>query len=526
MSIWGILAKNDSVEFADWFRKQTLTRIFIAFAYIFVLSAVGVGVYYWADSFFKYILPFESFGQLTAVYVLRGGLLMLIWVGILSSIITTVTFLLTPDRHTDLLLTFPFPTLVISLRAAIKSALFNLFLFLISIFPLVLAYTHQIWGPFVMLLLIVLFTDGMGLSLGYLFTFFLHKKHGWVTALIFTLLLMFATWLVLRIIFPPDLKTLANLPVEDFAAFFNNLPLIKDCWISKQFLNVAIGKYDGLLAIALVTLLLSAVSVLLQKYFFVPCWQSQKSRIFNQGSRETPLGRIKHVNLVVKDLLSVARNPRAIAYTLFLLTMIISFFGLFSRGYIARSIPERFRVEALAFSFGWLVFFSGTYLIRLAYPLIVNEGQSKWWFFTLPISASKLLNSKILVSLLISMPLVLLSVAEWVFLPFSLRPAFFSILSLVAILSLSLNFPLIGSVSPDFSLAYQPDRSSTSLTGLICIILSVLIGVLGSWLSIEALNGQIAMGIALNAFMGLVFFISAFNWLNAIRSLNKFSLEN
>ncbi len=520
------LVKLDSFAFKGWFRKQTVSKIIVSLSYLVVLLGVALGVYAWSNAFFRYVAPYESFGQQTSLYILKGAFAILLWIGILSSLISTVTFLLTPSRHTDHLLTLPISSLILSLRASLNSVLINLFLLVISVFPLILAYTHNLFGSLAMLIIMTLFTQTIGQSLGYAISLIIHQKYGHFLAFIIGLLLLVFTWVILRFIFPPELKLLGDLSSTSFNDFFIGLPLIRNFWLGTAFLSLALGQFVNSLGLILGTIILIIVSINIQAKLFTRCWQSQKNHLSTYKKPAPGLGKLRNLNLVTKDLLSIFRNPGNIGYLLFLISMIIVFFGLFGQGYRARGVPERFRVDSLAFSFAWLIFFAGTYFIRLTYPLGINEGQSRWWFFTIPVRVGKILASKIYVSLIVSLPIVFLAIIEWQILPFTVFPWFFGLFSFLAISLLAVVFPLIGLLKPDYSLAYQPDRASTSMSGLISIVFVSIVGTLSAYLIVISLRQTLSQGLAINGFLvfGLVSVLIV--WSLAHRYLAGFNLED
>jgi len=498
MSILWELLRLDFLATKAWFGQQTVSKIIVACLYLLVLVGVGFGIYFWSGSFFRYLLVYESFGQQTATYILRSATVVFTWIGLLSTLISTLTFLLTADKNTDLLVTLPIPGYLISLRSTLRSLFINFVLFSVSIFPLILSFylTQSGFGfwkalgsSLSLLILILLISQFVGSALGYVLAFSLRKKYGRFIALLSGLTLVLATWLLLRQVFPPELRQLSDVPAEEYPAIFNRLPLMKSFWPAGWSLPLA----------ALFIFLLSSVSFLIQKNLFISCWQA--ARVHFSTLRPTKALSFRLVGLAAKDILSIVRSPKDLGYLLFLLSMIVAFFGLFSRGYLVNSIPERFRVDALAFSFAWLTFFSGTYLIRLVYPLMVNEGQSRWWFFTLPVFPYRLLLDKVAVSLLASFPLILITLLEWNLVPFALSVPFLLLLSLEAILLLATLFPLLGALYPEYTLAYDPDKSSTSFTGLVAIIIVCLIGALGSWLISQSLRFGLPPAIAVNGLL-------------------------
>ncbi len=525
MSAFSVLLKLDYLAFRDWFGKQTLSKIIVSLAYLLILVAVTGGVYFWSNAFFKYVISYESFGLLTSTYILRGAFALLLWIGILSSMISTLTFLLSSNRDTDLMVTYPISSLTLSLHAGFKSTLINLSLLTISVFPLILAFSHQLSGSIATLLIMVLFTQSLGQSLGYFLSLVIHGKYGRLIGLSIGALLLGFTIVILRTIFPPELKMLNDLPSESFTAFFNELPLIKNFWIGNSLLSLLSGQLFASAPLVIFTVGLIIFSIITQATLFIPCWQAQKDYSSSHVKPAPSLGKIKNLSLITKDLLSIVRNSKNLSYLLFLISMIIAFFGLFGQGYLARSVPDRFRFDSLVFSFVWLIFFTGTYLIRLTYPLGVNEGRSRWWFFTLPITTSRALASKVAVSITISTPLIFLAFIEWHTLPFAVSPGFFDIFSFLAIVLLAVTLPLFGFLNPDYNLAYQPERASTSLSGLVSIVFVSIVGALGAYLITASLKQLLGPGVAINGFFVFCLITSIGAWSLAHRYLSSFSFE-
>ncbi len=513
MSAFLAILNLDLYAGRDWFKRQTVSKLIVAGLYLTVLLGVAFGIYFWSNSFFKYLFTYESFGAETALYVLRAAVLTLTWIGILSSLISTLSFLLTSDKHTDLLLTMPISDFLISLRSTIRSLFVNLTLLLVSIFPLLLAYFHSVSSAVGILVLVLFFSQFAGSLLGYLLSLFLSIKHGWYFGAIFGGLIILFTWYIFRQVFPPELKLLSDIPADKYSSLFNSLPLMAGIWSSNQF---------GVLLVVF-TVFLVLFSLTLQKILFIPSWQSAKIHL--SSIKKTPAINYKSVSLITKDYLSIMRSPKDILYLLFLLSMMVAFFSLFSRGYLVNNIPDKFRVDALSFSFGWLVFFSGTYLIRLIYPLMINEGQSRWWYFTLPSFPRDLLSSKISVSLIFSLPLLFIALLEWNLLPFAFSRPFLISFSIFSLAFLAVYFPLIGAISPEFRLAYQPENASTSFTGLIAIVTVFMVGLLGSSLISQSLKNIMAPDIALNLFFTFCLVLVLCTGALAVRQIKNLTLD-
>lgn len=213
-------------------------------------------------------------------------------------------------------------------------------------------------------------------------------------------------------------------------------------------------------------------------------------------------------------------------YLFFLLLMTISFFGLFGRGYVSNQISSRFSIDATIFAFVWFVFFSATYLIRFVYPFMMNEGRSRWWYFTIPLSAEKLLLSKIFASLAIATPLFLIAASQWWILPFSTNPEFLTVLSVLTLLFLTFQFCLIGSLKPDFNLAYLPDKASTTLTGIFSLIVTMAYAVFGGWSMKYMFMGEISQTIIISAALVSGTIITITLWILVTKTVARYTLDS
>lgn len=530
----GELIKLDLRQLRLWFSKNTASKIFVISIYLLILIGVGSVIFLWSNIFFKYLIGFQQFGADTADYILKGAFVIFFWIGILSSLIGTSTYLLTSNRFTDLLITMPIADSVFTLYQTLKSLITNSLLFLISIFPLVLGFIYSQNSPnslmglvalFIALITLVVLTQSIGSTLAYLLTFISKKKYGLVYIFISVLSIVAITWLLIRLIFPPELKLLDSIPAESFRAFFNLLPLNANCWLCTNFITMSTNMTLSSIPLIVMAALFFGLSLIIQKKLFIPCWQSVRILPGKPMKASTTPKSLSGISLETKDILSITRSVKNWGYAIFLLLMVVTFFGLISRGYVVGRIPERFRINAIAFSFAWLIFFSGTYLLRFVYPLMVNEGRSRWWFFTGPTSAPKKVLPKLATSLLLSLPLYLVALVQWYLVPFTTTPLFMGVLSVLAITFLAVAMPLMGIISPDYSLAFEPDKASTSFTGIVSLILIVTLGVLGGYLIQLSLADGLSQSVAINVFFAISIAISLILYWVSIKSTEKYRLD-
>ncbi len=178
----------------------------------------------------------------------------------------------------------------------------------------------------------------------------------------------------------------------------------------------------------------------------------------------------------------------------------------------------RGETELVLFSFAWLAFFTLAFLLRLSFPLIAREGICPWYLFSLPLKKTKILDAKILFGTIISLPYLLLGLFIWKLMPFRVGDMWilgatttYTLLTLVLIIGFS------GAIMPNFSDGGSPEKVSTSLTGLLALVLSGVIVaaqtiILRAYLINQMERTTLLLGILPNILIvGILFLAAGFN---------------
>ena len=527
------LIKIDISSSKRWFEKETIWKTLIALTFTGVIVGVGLLIYYFSTFYFKYLLEFELYGELTAGYILRAVILILAWIGILSSFISTLSFLLSPNKSTDFLVTLPYDPLNIIGWQTIKTFLLNFSLFLITILPITLAYysgknigvVNIALRSVSVLLILSLLVESLGSSFAYLIANRLKRKDGIIYIILASLVAVLGTAFVFNMIFPQSLSLLEDVQIENFTGVFYSLPLIKYCFIANSLAGMLeVGVRQSFLLMSLITSALLVISLLIQKTLFLSNWQQVRLDLHLPRALTAP-NNIQNLGLVKKDLLSIARVPKEFSYGIFLFLMLLAFLGLFARGIEVNRIPTRFVSSAVVFSWFWLIFYSGTYIIRLVFPLMAREGRTRWWLFTLPQKPIHLVTSKAVTGLLISSPLILVAILEWIISPTGSRSPHLLVSGIFVIIWLSIALSLIGMIRPDYSTGDDPEKVSTGLAGLSALTVVVIAGISLSFLINLSTLGTITVPDSLSLLFlgGVVTIIPIF--LIALRSTEKHTVE-
>ncbi len=501
----------DWLSLKNWFSKETISKLLIVLIFLFIVGGVASLLWVFSSTFFTYLSTLEPYGQYTSLYIIKATTLTILWIGIISVLISTITFLLTTDRRIDYVITLPTDFRVVLLWNGLKSLIINILLFCIFVLPMALAYLRKIGfvetipgiGRILLLLFFIsIISNTIGSSLGFIIANRFKKKDGFVFTLIAILLIVTLTVLLFKAIFPVQLTVLSGAPITDFVSLYNSLPLNQYCYLNTLLSQILISGWGiHILYLSVFSLVILFIDIVIQKTLFIETWQQTRINLKHHlyVFKLTPSSR-KTLDLSQKDYISILRSPKDLGYQIFLLVLLIAFIGLFSRGIEVNRIPGNFTPSLIVFSWIWLSFYAITYLMRMCYPLMSKEGKTRWWLFTLPIKTSSILNSKITTGLILSLPLYLIAIAEWWFVPFVRSPLFLSVISIFSLLSFVVIITNLGIIKPEYSLADDPEKASTGLSGIFALTLSLLV----------------------SGFSGLLIFMNATNRLSQLSSINIF----
>lgn len=533
MHIISALFWADSLNVHRWFATKTVSRLIVSVLFLIVFSGVAAGLFGASRLFFINLASFETYGQLTANYVIHAALIIILWLAISSSVVTSGNVILSLNSSLSLLLTLPIHQRIITAWVFLKTILANLTLMLFVFLPIVLAYAQAfqlftigfLFSAAIVISCVVILSASIGMPIALLLIHWLRGKEylGGLAGLIIFFLGMVS---LLKLIFPPGMSTLHRVTGAAFVQQFASLPLnhefLPTYWLARTLAT-------GFQAPTIITIIgigiITWLSVRLQSRRFVATLLAEQSRpdtALPAQIWKTILLRTKHP-LMLKDLLSLLRSPSEIGYGVFLITIASFFFLFLSLAIKGAYLRPEWQIQLVRFSFGWLLFFSTALALRFVFPLMAREGKSAWYLFSLPISRVAILLAKFKLTLLISMPMYLLAVAVWWWLPFAVtyRPII-TALSLITAFSLVSWQLLLGAIQPNFKQGGDVDKLSTSSMGLTTVLLSALGTAAASYLITPIMTNQLQPVLTLLALAqaGLAIIITL--WLIARSSMRRY----
>lgn len=484
------LILTDLVATRRFLATQTLSKLLVILSFFLVFSGVSATIFWFSRSFFQSFAESSgNFGFLTASYMMNAAIVMTLWLAIGSTIASTLSFLFTPNKQVDFLMTLPIKTGNITLWFFIKSVILNLILLLIPFVPIALAFQVVFHGLITLsfltrvafvLALMVIVANSVGQLIGYYIAKSLKGKGSLMV--ISCIIFFFSTAaIILHLIFPSSLLTFYEQTSSDFLSVYNKLPLVNPflptTWLSQ---TIASGININSLYAFILALLLAFWANNISTLRFVFLFQTlktqphlaKKNKIKNKSffiftKTERPI--------LYKDWLSIVRLPSETGYGLFLLSLAFFFFLIISFSTNLDYSDLKLEVNLILFSMVWLFFFATSYLLRLVFPLIAREIEGAWYIFTLPISPSKILRSKTALSLVLSTPLIFLGIIIWFLMPFQRSRILLIALSIWGIFLLTISQALLGAIFPNFELGRDPEKVSTGTMGIFTLIVSIFI---------------------------------------------------
>ncbi len=527
MNIVTSLFAEDIHQAREWFRTNTFSRgaVFASFLWLFAL--VGLGGYLLSRAFFTNLANYSTYGFLSAIYLLQAAIMVLGFLFSLTAAMTTVTSLLKPTKTICYLVTMPIHPADIAIWLFLKTCLINAFFLLVVLIPVGLAFGQQFFGPslgFFLLrftagaLLLVLITSAIGGIAGYLLALPL-RRFATYGGLIGAACGIAVTVGMLRLIFPRDIVTLYNAAPDQFLAIYNHLPLTNQLfptyWLTDA---ITTAKSQYLYPLLLFTIGIVGFSFLLEARRFLPVLQGVNGASTARKFKPAQAGRLTRSNypLLQKDFLSLVRSPSEVSYGLFLLFMGVFFFFLLGVAQSVRPPGSRFAEVFVLFVFLWLLFFVTAYLLRLVFPLMAREGTGVWYLFTLPLKRERVLTEKLLLGTLLSLPYGAMAVILWLVFPVAGNYVLPVIcLSLLSIVVLAAVQAVMGSICPNFKEGNSPERVSTSIMGIVTLLVSLLLAAIFALLAYLLVTGALAapfvllIGLEVGLFFVVLFWVLA-----------------
>lgn len=496
-----LLLQNDTIVLKRWFQKEKASKfiVMISFFIIFILAAIAT--YGFSYIFFHSLAGYSEYGSSVAYYLLEAATILLFWFALCSNIASNITFLSYSDKIRDFLLTQPISPRILSGYFFLKSVFTNMAIFVAFLAPVMLAYAFAfgIFGigfiiKFVMVSVILVLLSG---CIGSLLSFKLVKyvRFGKVsTGIIAFVFFITVSYFMVQLIFPPALQQIYDAPSEQFYQLYYSLPLIKYpgivTWIVDMLVSgISITSY----ILIFITGALAFFTLVYEERLFIPVLQGitgADNRNFNITHQHEKEMQSTRYPLLLKDWYSIVRNPSELGYGMFLLSLLMFFFLFLLKASGARGMNTGFRHNLTLFCFGWLMFFTISYLLRLVFPLMAREGKAAWYILTVPISKMKIIQSKIILAILLSAPLSFFAIVLWAVLPFTKE--FYPemvVISLTGITVLAVSQSLLGAVRPDYSEGANAEKVSTSLMGIVTLVYSGILTVIFTVLLSKIISG-------------------------------------
>lgn len=532
MDTLGILLWSDWIGVTRWFTTKSAGKFVVVLLFILLFGAISYATWRMSDIFFRSLAIYEQFGAITAAYILHAAVLVVLWLAIGSSVASSVGFLVSPTPTFSYLMTLPVQAKHISRWLYVKSVIANFLLMMFAFVPIAAAYGNAfgaggivfIMRVVLVLLCIVCISSGIGMVIALASAAWIRGKEYMAgvagMGIFFTVMVG-----LLKTIFPPALSKLYDASALEFLDLFRTLPLnnqgLPTSWLSQTITH---GVSLPTLAAAGVTLILIYITLGIHEKRLISVLLRIRSSPHSKKISGTAMNALEttSIPLVVKDWLSIVRVASELGYGLFLVTVAVFFFLFLSFGIGNELRQEIWRVQLTVFSFAWLVFFAIAIYLRFLFPLVAREGRSAWYIFTLPISRTRLLFSKILLSILVSVPIMICSGLVWYWLPFVYvgRDQLVS-LTIIVLLFVSLVQVLMGAILPNFSQGNDPEKVSTSgmgiLTLFLCGILAFIAGLSIEHLMKSEVSGMVYYALILGSGMTTLFVL----WFAANQSMKR-----
>jgi hypothetical protein len=481
-----ILLWADRIAATRWFTTKSVSRFIVVLLFFCVFGAVAFGVYAMSNAFFRSLMSYEQFGQMTAGYIIHAAIIIVLWLALGSSVASVTGLLLSSSPSFSYLLALPVSARTLNVWLFTKAVVANFLLMAFAFIPIAVAYGNAfgvlsllfLVRILLILLCIVFISSAVGMVAGLISVVWLRGREYPAAAAGITVFFSVMVGL-LRLIFPPSLSKLYDAPASMFLPLFNSLPLnnplLPTAWMS----GTITGDFSlTTLLVLVLTTIVVLVCLEFQRTRLVPTLLRVRSsnhagRVSQTGFRV--LGNTQDP-LVLKDWFSIIRLPSETGYGLFLGSVAIFFFLMLSFGIRHELRQGTWVVQLSVFSFAWISFFATAFFLRFLFPLVAREGKSAWYIFTLPIPRSRILFAKILLSIFFSIPVMVFAGLVWYLLPFAgdTRNQLIGV-SMVFILILAISHVLFGAVLPNFSQGNDPEKVSTSGMGLLVLLVSGLL---------------------------------------------------
>lgn len=495
------LLMGDFLALRTWFYTRRFSKLLIIFSFITLVLGVVWGIYSISRSYFLYMSSYGTYGLLSVAYVINASIVVVSALMIMAAVAALVGFLLEKTPEHEYLLSQPISPIILPTLYFIRSFIVNIFFISLIFVPIALAYQTVFlkeadlffYLRIVYILgLLVFITNSIAVFISYGIAHQLKKRTPYTGAigLFLFFLIMFCIFFA---IFPNTLLKMSDSQSIDFLQEFSRLPInaewLPTVWVTSTLLKVS---FLEPFLLFLLTLLLLITSYRFQKKYFILLYHHIHPQEHSKSSIHSVSRFFMWRPFLIKDYLSIVREPAEIGYVYFLVGIAIFFF-IFLRIGINKGLQASVGIQAYlaVFTFLWLGFFITAFLLRIVYPLMAREGINRWFLFTLPLNRSVILTQKIQFGSIVSLPLSVFSIIVWIFLPFSRSKYSLIFFSLIMVTTLTLIHTLMGSINPDYENGENPEKTSTTAMGILTLCISFLYISISSYLIFHSLQNPI-----------------------------------
>lgn len=490
-----------------WFKEQRGPKLLVLAVFLLLGLLIMSGIYVFAFSFFMMLAAGGKFGLLVATYAFNVGFILMILLLTLMSALSLYGRLFNAPELTHWF-TLPLSSKQILFKRMAETVIQSLFFSSLVLFPVASAFARAFALPTsylsrtgLVMTLLTLITESLSLGL----IFLIHKrKRTWLLSIFFILMM----YLIVKIAFPPEFTTLNQLADESLfnekfqALTFNRLnpPTL---WLAKT-LTQGIGR-EALKAIGLTLVLLAGVWLYSAKRYGV-FFQEHKAlrQSETESQKHFPVYKSVAQSLITHEFKALFFQAPDRLY--FGLTTILGllFVLLIGRIPLPKAHPELLPILYTIIISG-LGYLMTVMSLRLIYPLLAREKRTAWWLFTKPLPKSLLLDSKLGLTLLLTLPFMLLTIlaVSTLTLPY-FNYLMILVLTLTMIITIGIANFCSGVIFPVFAEADNPETMSTSMSGLFTLGQACLVIMFTAWTLNQLLGGKVVYLFTYMLLMGLL----------------------
>lgn len=502
-----VLFRSDLKAIRYWFQTNTYSKILVLAAFTLVFVCVSFAIYLISSFFFRYLDESEVYGQLTSLYIVHSGLVLVIFFGIMSTFLSVYTTISSRNASLEYLTTLPLSQGLLARWILLRTMVINAVLFTFFIAPMIVAFAQWFLEnplnavPITVLLIVAIsvITASLGSIFSYIALLWLRQNRFFYP--IIAIGTVFGLIALVRIIFPRSIIALYTATPEQFLTIYNSLPLsnglLPSYWLASMTVFGGLENYLRVgLAVIVLWAIVDRIIAALFTYVYQRISEQSYSRSFGPLSTRsaTPMLESRHPFLL-KELMSIVRTPSELLYGLYLAGIGIIFFMLYVQA-INRNTELDWNTQMTLIALSWILFITTAFFLRIVFPLMAREGHTRWYLFSLPFRLETILNTKVLIAVVLAIILTIPISILWMFMPshvVGLNRIPMLGLCILGILTLSIIHGTLGAFHPNFSEGDNPEQVSTSTMGLLALAMSVVEIFLLNWVGYRILENTMSV---------------------------------